>query len=96
VTGFFEKVPRNNDLSVTGHVAIACFLGALHETMRTSLVRMHAEKSCNGHDLRQAWHERMEKHRLGGFRQEFFAEVISEAEKVLNRFVMYFILLTTW
>ena len=95
MTGFFEKVPRNNDLSVTGHVAIACFLGALHETMRASLVRMHEEKSCNGHDLRQAWHERMEKNRRGDFRREFFAEVISAAEKAIDRFVMYFILLTT-
>jgi hypothetical protein len=64
--------------------------------MRASLVRMYAEKSCNGHDLRQAWHERMETNRRGGFRQEFFAEVISETERAINRFVMYFILLTTW
>ena len=63
--------------------------------MRASLVRMHEEESCNGCDLRQAWHEHMEKNRRGSFRREFFVKVISEAEKAINHFAMHFILLTT-
>ena len=93
VTDFFQGVPKNNDLSITAHVAFACFIGALHETMHASLVRIHKENSCNGHDLRTIWHERMEKNRRGSFRRDFFAEVIRKAEQAIKRFVIYFILL---
>ena len=93
VTSFFQGVPKNTNLTVTAHVAIACFLGALHETMHASLVRIQKENSCNGHDLRKIWYERMEKNRRGSFRQDFFAEVIRKAEQAIHCFVMYFILL---
>jgi hypothetical protein len=94
VTRYFQALPKNNDLAIKAHAAIACFLGALHETMHASLVRIHTQNSCNGRDLRKAWHKHMETNRRDPFRQEFFADVVEKAEQESNHFLSYFVLLT--
>lgn len=87
---YFKALPKDNDLSITAHVGIACFLGALHEAMLASLMRIQTENHCNGFDLRNAWHELMEKNHQDGYREKFFQSVVKRAEQASHHFSMYF------
>jgi hypothetical protein len=86
---YFEKIPKNNDLSVTAHWDMACCLAALHQTMLASLKRLQDEKNLNGPQLRVVWHERMEKNCQHDYRNDFFARVIERAKEASQHLSAY-------
>jgi hypothetical protein len=85
---FFSTLPRNNDLSITAHSAMACFLAA-QQVMLEKLRELQGEE-LNGQQLLRCWHNLMEP--TGGvrsvpdspekFREKFFTEVIHRANSV--------------
>ena len=84
---YFKGLPGDNDLSVTAHVGIACFLGALHETTLGSLERIRTENRCDGPKLRSIWHGLMENDIQKGYRPKFFESVIQRAKQVSHPFL---------
>lgn len=83
---FFSALPRNNDLSLTAHAAIACFLAAAHEMMLETLQKVYNEQGLNGQQLLEYWHRLMEPIGARDGRKEFFTKVVDRANKV-SRFV---------
>jgi len=63
---FFTKLSRDNDLNLTAHHAIACFLTAAHTTVLEWLKRAQSDKKFNGFQLHAYW-------------QKFFSAVVGLA-----------------
>jgi hypothetical protein len=82
---YFEKVFKGNDLTITGHHAMACFIAAAHGQMLESLKQLRDENQSplDANGLRKRWHECMEKEEGGAYRQSFFETVKVKAEKVI-------------
>lgn len=78
VVEFFKKLPKGNDLSVTAHSAIACFIAAAHGTMLTWLQALQNQYECDGKQLLESWHSLMEKGNVTQ-RRRFFLEVVERA-----------------
>ncbi|KAK2465752.1 hypothetical protein APHAL10511_002296 [Amanita phalloides] len=57
VDKYFDRVTKNNDLSYSAHIAVACFIAAAHTTMHLWLE--DAQRKSKG-DLRAYWHGIME------------------------------------
>ncbi|KAF8637505.1 hypothetical protein AX14_010296 [Amanita brunnescens Koide BX004] len=55
IVKFFSVLPRNNDLSITVHAAIACFLAAAHEMMLEMLQKACNEQGLIGQQLLEYW-----------------------------------------
>jgi hypothetical protein len=70
-------------------VKIACLLGALHETMHTSLESLKGN-TPDGPNLRAAWHEHMEKN-PPRYREQFFEDVIKKADQAIHHLCTYFL-----
>jgi len=85
---FFSLLPKSNDLSITAHIAIACFLAAAHETMLETLRKAHNENGLNGPQLLEYWHELMEPTGTRDRREEFFTQVVKRANTV-SRFIFF-------
>ena len=83
---YFSNIRVDNDLSITAHATIACFLAAAHETMLKWLKEIH-ENEPNAQQVLRTWHELMEK--KGGERQKFFTCVVGLAEEASNRFLVF-------
>jgi hypothetical protein len=79
---FFSNLPHDNDLSLTAHAAIACFIAAAHLTMLEWLQKAHNENGFNGLQLLVYWHELMEPSGVRDGREAFFTEVVNRANKV--------------
>ena len=79
---FFSTLPQNNDLSITAHSAIACFLAAAQQVMLERL-RALQMKGFNGHQLLERWHDLMEPTGVvPDSREKFFTEVVQRANSV--------------
>ncbi|KAK2464638.1 hypothetical protein APHAL10511_003331 [Amanita phalloides] len=81
VVKFFSALPRFNELSLTTHAAIACFIAAAHQTMLETLQKVHIEQKLNGEQLLEYWHGLMESTKRDG-REAFFAKVVGEANSM--------------
>lgn len=81
VVKFFSTLPKNNDLSLTAHIAIACFLAAAHLTM-LELLQGEQKKGLNGPQLLEYWHELMEPPTVRDRREAFFTKVVKRADSM--------------
>lgn len=79
---FFSNLPCDNDLSLTAHAAIACFIAAAHLVMLEYLQKARNENGLNGLELLMHWHELMEPTGVRDGRDVFFTEVVNRANKV--------------
>ncbi|KAF8816611.1 hypothetical protein BYT27DRAFT_7220522 [Phlegmacium glaucopus] len=79
VVDFFSELLKNNDLSITAHLSIACFLAAAHQTMLETLQEAYDAKGLNGSQLLQYWHQVMEPTGSCGCREVFFTKVVKQA-----------------
>jgi hypothetical protein len=80
-------LPKGNDLSLTAHNAIACFLAAAHLTMLESLQKAR-KKGLNGPQLLKYWHQLMEPTTVRNPREAFFTKVVKRADSV-SRFIFF-------
>lgn len=87
---YFSALPRGNDVSISAHIAIACFLAAAHRTMLTWLKRK-SEAGLNGPRLLEWWHRLMEKRdgEVEYTRETFFSAVVQLAREVTNFCLTY-------
>lgn len=81
---YFEEVTKGNDLSISGHHAMACFIAAAHGQMLESLNRLRDDELLDANGLRKRWYECMETEKGGAYRQFFFEAVKVKAEKVIS------------
>ena len=86
VYDYFAGLHHNNDLSVSAHAAIACFLGAAHTTMLNYL--RNAQAGRTPMELLGYWHSVMEE---SEGRADFFEGVVNLAKSV-NHFHLDFTL----
>ncbi|KAK2464126.1 hypothetical protein APHAL10511_003874 [Amanita phalloides] len=78
VVKFFSALPKLNDLSLTAHTAIACFIAVAHQTMLETLQKARDEERLDGVQLLEYWHGLMESTKRDG-REVFFTEVVKKA-----------------
>jgi hypothetical protein len=78
---YIKQISNDNDLSITAHLDLACFLAAAHETMLASLKDIKGKQELSGPELRAAWHDRMEMNREPEYREQFFSRVVKSAEQ---------------
>ena len=81
---YFTALSKDNDLSLTAHAAIACFLGAAHTTMLEWLQRAQSERKLDGSQLHTYWQELMEPQGVRNGRDRFFEEVIERANSACH------------
>ncbi|KAF8491535.1 hypothetical protein JB92DRAFT_1266106 [Gautieria morchelliformis] len=82
---YFQTLWGNqNDLSISGHIAIASFIAAAHTTMLGRLQTAQTERNFDHPGLVQYWHSMMEGNDEGGvsqaYRRQFFLDVVQQAE----------------
>jgi hypothetical protein len=82
VVEYFKPLSKDNDLSLSAHAAIACFVAAAHETMLKVLQDVQKEKRWNRLELLSYWHNLMEPTGGRSGRDQFFAKVINRANDV--------------
>ena len=82
---YFSALPKDNELSLTAHKAIACFIAAAHQMMLETLQR-YSEEGHDGPQLLKHWHERMEPTGAGDDRNAFFTKVVERAN-IVSRFI---------
>lgn len=80
---YFNKLDDNNDLSITSHIALACFVGAAHRTM---LERLQSVKVQTVQELHDYWYQLMEQQDDRSERNTFFSEVVANANAVNQLF----------
>ncbi|KAF8525579.1 hypothetical protein BU17DRAFT_74439 [Hysterangium stoloniferum] len=84
VVTYFATLSKDNDLSCSVYIAIACFLPAAHTTMLEWLQNAQNENNFNGSELLTHWHELMEPQGPRYLRDQFFSEVVQRANSARN------------
>jgi len=84
VFSYFQSLSLNNDMSINAHMGVASFFGAAHVAMHDRLKSIQAKRGLNGPDLRNAWHELIERDRP--YRLEFYRDVVQKAKKASGYF----------
>jgi hypothetical protein len=90
---YFNELPRDNDLSLTANVGIACFIAAAHKTMHDWLEKL--DQKMDEKSLLERWYEVMEPTNDRSGRERFFETVIDEAYRVETPFPLCFIVTLT-
>ena len=78
---YFAQIPKDNEMSFTGHFIIANFLAAAYQIMLKWLKNQQSHHKDGG-KLHDWWYKIMEQQKGRPVRREFFAEVIEEANSV--------------
>ena len=78
---YFSDLAKNDDLSLEAYVGVACFLAASHRQMLALLKKKH-EEGLIGEALLEYWHNHMEQYGEREHRNEFFSEVVRQANNV--------------
>jgi hypothetical protein len=86
VLKYFGSFGKQNDLSYSAHIVVACFIAAAHTTMHKWLKKAQDE---NVEDLHEHWHCHMEPSGDRGFRNRFFSEVVKLANSA-SHFCFWF------
>jgi hypothetical protein len=76
-----------NQLSITAHAHVACFMGASHATMLKWLKKKR-EEGVDGKELHSWWYGVMESKEGWESRRQFFSEVVNEANLVSDHYLV--------
>jgi hypothetical protein len=79
---YFQRLPQDNDLSMSTTWAIACFVAAAHQVMLGSLQEIQKREGSDGQKVLAAWHNHMEHDDHRSFRRDFFESVLKRATEV--------------
>ena len=84
---YFSASSKTNELSLTVHKAIACFIAAAHQIMLETL-QGYKEEGHDGPQLLKHWHERMEPTGVRDDRNAFFTKVVEQAN-IVSHFIFF-------
>lgn len=87
VYNYFKNLTKTNDMSISAHVGIACFLTASYTTMLAWLKSYLAAAAVSGPELVTYWHGLMERSEGRAERERFFSEVVKQANNVSHYFL---------